>query len=297
MNSMEFTDFDIISYLQSRNIPFSYSGKNVSSDWIGINCIFCIDGSNHLGINLHSKAFSCFKCAEKGNAIKLVQEIEGVNFSKACNIIKEFRNGTFIPKEKTYQSKVKFPLGTTKNFTESHLAFLRSRRYDPDTVIKKYNIHATGPIGEFKHRIIIPIYHKERIVTFVGRDVTGRADKPYINSSDQYSIKDVKQCLYNFDSIIQNKVVIVEGIFDAWRIGDGAVATFGTKYTREQLRLLKGIKQAFILYDNDAILVAYKLAYDLSTIVPKIEVLELSEGDPDDLSEQDVRCLRKDIGL
>jgi DNA primase len=284
---MEFNDFDIISYLQSRNIPFSYSGKNVSSDWIGINCIFCIDKSNHLGINLHSKAFSCFRCAEKGNAVKLVQEIDGVSFPKACEIIKEFGNGVYVSKEKTYQSKVKFPIGTTKKFTESHLSFLRSRRYDPDTVIKKYDLYATGPIGDFKNRI----------VSFVGRDITGRADKPYINSSDQFSIKDVKSCLYNFDSVIQNKVVIVEGVFDAWRIGDGAVATFGTKYTREQLLLLKGIKQAFILYDNDAISVAHKLAYDLSSIVPKIEVLELSEGDPDDLSEQDIRCLRKDIGL
>jgi DNA primase len=91
--------------------------------------------------------------------------------------------------------------------------------------------------------------------------------------------------------------VIVEGIFDAWRIGSGAVATFGTRYTHEQLLLLRGMKRAFILYDADAIPIAHKLAHDLSSIVTQIEVLELSEGDPDNLKEDDVRALRKDLNL
>jgi hypothetical protein len=60
---------------------------------------------------------------------------------------------------------------------------------------------------------------------------------------------------------------------------------------------LKGLKRVFILYDADAIPTAHKLAYDLTTIVPQIEVLELSEGDPDNLTEKDVRALRKDLNL
>jgi DNA primase len=294
---MKIEDFDIISYLQSRNVPFSYGGNNVSSGWIGINCLFCLDPSNHLGINLQSKAFSCFRCAEKGNAIKLIQEIDGVSEAEAWKIMHEYTNGFFIAKEKHYQSKVKFPPGTSKNFGEQHLSFLENRKYEAQTVIKQYDLYATGPVGDYKHRLLIPVFFKKRIVSFVGRDVTNQSKIKYKNSSEQYSIKDVKQCLYNMDSVIQDKAVIVEGVFDTWRIGDGAIATFGTKYTREQLRLLKGLKRVFILYDADAIPTAHKLAYDLTTIVPQIEVLELSEGDPDNLTEKDVRALRKDLNL
>lgn len=290
-------NFDVISYLQSRNIPFSYSGNNVSSGWVGINCIFCIDGSNHLGINLSSGSFSCFKCAEKGNAIELIQEIDGVDAKTAFSIMNEYTEGFFSPREKTYQSKVKFPPGTSKNFSEKHLSFIENRRYEAQAVIKQYDLFATGPLGDYKYRLIIPVFLKNRIVSFVGRDVTDKSALKYKNSSEQYSIKDVKQCLYNMDSVIQDRAVIVEGIFDAWRIGDGAIATFGTQYTREQLRLLKGLKRVFVLYDNDAISIAHKLAYDLTSIVPQIEVLELSEGDPDNLTEEDVRSLRRDLNL
>lgn len=294
---MKTEDFDILKYLDSRSIPYSYSGNNVSSGWIGINCQFCLDHSNHLGINLRSKAFSCFKCAEKGNAVKLVCAIDGCSVPTALSTMKEFGDGTFVPREKHYQSKVKFPMGTTKMFSGAAISFLESRRYDAEAVITKYDLYLTGPLSDYKHRIIIPVFVNNRIVSFTGRDITGQSGSKYRNSSEQYSIRDVKQCLYNMDHVYRNRAVVVEGIFDAWRIGDGAVATFGTKYTREQLRLLKGLKQVFVLYDSDAYSIAEKLAYDLTAFVPQVEILKLSEGDPDNLTDDDVRALRKDLNL
>lgn len=294
---MKSENFDICKFLDDRNIRYFHSGNNTSTGWISTNCIFCIDQSNHLGINLSSKAFSCFKCAEKGNAVKLVCTIDGCDVKTAFQIISEYGDGTFVPREKHYQSKVKFPMGTVKILSDPALAFLESRRYDTQIVIDKYDLYSTGPSGDYKHRIIIPVFVKNRIVSFTGRDITGQSSIKYKNSSEQYSIRDVKQCLYNMDNVYRDKAVIVEGIFDAWRIGDGAVATFGTKYTREQLRLLKGLKQVFVMYDEDASEISEKLAYDLAAFVPQIEVLKLSEGDPDDLEESDVRALRRDLNL
>ena len=290
-------DFDILKYLDSRNVSYINSGDNVSAGWTSMNCLFCVDHANHLGINLKSKVFSCFKCAEKGNAFKLIQEIDGVDFHKALQIVKEFNGGTFVPKEKHFQTKLKFPENVLHDLTDRHREFLIARRYDPDYVIKKYDLMATGPIGDFKHRIIIPVTMNQRTLSFVGRDITGESNLPYKNSSDKLCIKDPKRCLYNIDTVMQNKAVIVEGIFDAWRIGDAAVATFGTKYTHEQLRLLKNLKRVFVLYDSDATSLAYKLAHDLSAIVKEVNVIELDEGDPDNLKEDDVISLRKELGL
>lgn len=298
---MDTDDFDVIRYLQDRSVGITYAGKNVSKGWIGINCIFCIDPSNHLGINLHAKTFSCFKCGEKGNAVKLIETMDGVSKSEAFAILRQYKVSGFsssvLPLSKNYQSKVKLPISASKSFSERHLQYLENRRFDPQRVIQTYDLYATGPTGNYKHRIIIPVTLNHRMVAFVGRDITGKSEMAYKNSSEENSIRDVKQCLYNMDSVLLEKAVVVEGIFDAWRIGDGAVATFGTKYTKEQVRLLKGLKQVFIMFDADAIPLAHKFAYDLSGLVKEVEVLELSEGDPDNLSDEDVRALRKDLRL
>jgi hypothetical protein len=79
---MNIENLNLIEYLDDKNISYSTSGKNVSSGWIGISCPFCGDSSNHLGINLESKVFSCWKCGEKGNFIKLAMELEGLSFKE-----------------------------------------------------------------------------------------------------------------------------------------------------------------------------------------------------------------------
>ena len=294
---MKSEDFDILAYLQSRNIPYQTSGDNVSSGWVGINCVFCIDHSDHLGVNLHSKAFNCLKCGEKGSAAKLIQTIDGVNLAIALKTMKQFGGGGFVERERHFQSKVQLPIGSSKKFSDIHMAFLEKRGFTAE-VIEKYDLYATGPISaRFKHRIIIPVYMNKRMLCFVGRDVTGQSELPYRNSHESVSIKDAKQCLYNMDNVPRKAVVIVEGIFDAWRIGNGAVATFGTQYTHEQLLLLRGMNRAFILYDADAIPKAHKLAHDLSSIVECVEVLELSTGDPAEMSDDDVRLLRRELNL
>lgn len=293
----KFETFDVLSYLQSRNIGYKTSGKNVSSGWVGINCLYCIDNSNHLGINLHSKTFNCFRCGETGNAIKLIQTIEGSSVKNAFEIVEKFNGGVFTPKKTHYQSKLTFPIGATKTFYSNQLKYLEKRNFNPEIAIKTYDLYSVGPIGDFKHRIIIPIYMNKRIVAYVGRDTTEQAEIPYKNSPEEFSIKPVKSCLYNIDSVYRNTAIIVEGIFDSWRIGDGAIATFGTQYTHEQIRLLKGLARVFVMYDSDALNQAKRLAHDVSAIVPYVEVVALSEGDPDNLSAGDVQALRKDLGL
>lgn len=300
MKKIRWEDFDIQSYLTSKNIPYSTSGDNVSSGWIGISCLFCLDHSNHLGINLNTKVFSCFKCGETGNAVKLLQAIEQeTNLGKIFRIAESFSKEGFTDTEEIsaeYQEKAHLPIEATKKFSDMHLNFLKSRRYTEE-VIDKYDLYATGPIGFYKHRIIIPVYMRRTLMGFVGRDVSGISLIPYKNSSSTHSVKNIKHCLYNIDNVPRKTVVIVEGILDAWRIGDGAVATFGTKYTHDQLLFLKGMDKVFVLFDADAVSLAYKLAHDIATIITSVEVLELSDGDPDNLSEKEVKELRKVLKL
>ena len=300
---MRIEDFDIISYLDKKGIPYLRSGDNVSKGWIGISCLYCTDHANHLGINLARGTFSCLRCHETGNVFTLVKELEGFTENREVfKLMEEFCQGyVYKSAEKTevvhnWQKEIKYPVDCSKKFWPRHLEFLQERRYDPEKTIEKYNLQACGPIGDFSHRIIIPIYFNNRIISFVGRDITGLQEIRYKNAPDRYGTKPTKDSLYGLDKV-HNKAIVVEGVLDAWRLGDGAVATFGTKYTDKQVRLLKGLKEVFVCFDQDAVHLAKKLAFDLSTLVRKVEVLELPLGDPDNLSDDDAKNLKKLINF
>ena len=59
----------------------------------------------------------------------------------------------------------------------------------------------------------------------------------------------------------------------------------------------KKLKRCFILFDNDAIDKAHVLASTLTSVVPEVEVLELDSGDPNDMDEDSIWNLRRDLNI
>lgn len=295
---MSIEAFDIQAYLDDKKISYATEGKNVSSGWINVQCPFCSDQTNHLGIS-PSRKISCWICGIRGSVTKYIREIEQCSESYANTIIAKYQDRSLAyldKKERTRNSKIILPKSAIVELPKLHQNYLIKRGFDPDYLSKKYDLLACSELGDYKWRIIVPIYYQNEMVTFTARDITGKAAQKYKNLPVEKSVMSTKEVLYNLD--FANKVaVIVEGVFDAWRIGDGAVATIGTKYTKKQISHLIGFKKAFIMFDSDAKDWGLKLAEDMAAVVPSVEQIELSEGDPADLSEEDVKYLRKDIGL
>ena len=293
--------FDILQYLEDKDIPYSTSGKNVSSGWVNISCVFCGETSNHLGISLESQGFNCWVCGEKGNIFTLVMYIEGVSYSETKSIISNYEKEEEISKAKDslVSSKIICIKGLETAFPKEHKNYLIQRGFNPEYIISKYHLKACLHLGgEFAYRIVIPIIMNDQIVSYTARDITGKQKSKYYNLPNRESVTPIKDCLYNIDSI-KDKVLIMEGVTDVWRIGDGSVALFGVEYTHQQLRLLfdKNPKEAYVMFDTDAIKKTDKLANILSTFVDKVEVIELDEGDPGDLSEENIIDLRTKISL
>ncbi len=293
--------FDIIEYLDDRGIDYSTSGhKNVSAGWIGLSCPFCGDKSTHLGVNLESKKFSCFRCGKKGGAVALVQQLDDCSYSKAARTVSTFVTRDFshiIRKERTHASVTMLPRNTSNSFLPIHDKFLAKRRYERAFLERKYDIMAVGPTcDDWKFRIVIPVYLNHELVTYVARDTTGKLEVPYKNCPIELCVTQAKHTLYGIDDI-KDEIILVEGILDAWRIGTKAVATFGTQVTDEQISLLgsKNIKKAFVLFDADATDKADKLAYSISSVVSQVEVVQLHTGDPDNMTEDEVWELKRDL--
>jgi DNA primase len=303
-----------IPYFESKRIEYHLPGEdNVSRGWVNIQCPFptCGDHKWHCGVNLESGMFNCYICGNSGHFTKLITLLEKCSFSKSQTLYKHLldsKSSWTNPAQAQRSVKIytegHYPLESTETFHQLHLNYLKNRGFDfPERIIEKYKLRACFNIGKFKFRIIIPYFLNGQLVTFTARDIMG-GGITYKDCPPEESAIPVKETLYNIDNV-KDRILIVEGPGDVWKIGDGAVATSTTNYSKGQVEMLKrlknkGVKKIFIMFDaeKNAIKKAEKLAWDLESIYGYVEVIKLSSpGDPGEMNEGEVRYLRKELGL
>ena len=297
-NKLAIDTIDIRDLLEELHIDYSESGKNVSHDWIGVQCPFCDDHSDHLGINLDSKVCSCFKCGKTTNVISyLATKLN--NFNKAISLIE-----SAIPRElkqrikeeyKSNVDEVRLPSDARKGLSPEHKAYLKSRRFNPDLLTARFNLHSTGPNGFWKNRIIIPIVKHYQLVTFTSCSIEKETESRYIHLSNEKSIIHVKQLLFGSEYTNGYNIVVVEGLFDAWRFGSMGIPLWGVKFTDKQVQLLSKYQSIKIVGDGDKD--GWNLNRKLSSaLAPYSDVryFDLQEGlDPDKLSKEEIQHIKR----
>lgn len=298
--------FDPVAWLDSVGISYSYSGKNISGGWLGINCPFCGDDPHrHLGINLNSNSISCWRdCKTKGTVLKLILKVENKGFHHALHTLRKFKRYShpgaalnhFNRSEiQRTRNEVEKQFNTTiDGMNACHQDFLIARNFDPEYVTRKYQLEFVGPIGNWSYRIAIPVIYGKTTVNYIGRDTTGKKEPKYKFLPNDSAMVPRNELLYNLNTV-KDTVIFQEGPLDVWRCGDGFVCTFGVKFTTAQILRMRYINRAFVCFDSDAHQQAEKLANALTTFIPDVQLILLDEGDPADLSEDDVKALRKAV--
>ena len=287
----------IRDYLDDRGVRYWTAGKNISDGWIGVQCRWCNDQSNHLGIHLQTNAVSCFRCG-KHSLVKLVMSIDRVGFEQAKAIIAKYGGGrlfSFQRQEIPEDRPDKVVLPGKQELLSTHKQYLESRNFDADKMFKKYQFNCVGPIGDYKLRICVPFFLNKQIITFQSRDITGMSNIPYLPQPSDEAIIPVKQALYNIHTC-KDTTLVVEGFLDVWRIGDGCVSTSGIQFTSTQAKLLTTFKRVFILFDTEQ--KAQEQANDLANKISAhtfVEILQLDKGDPAELSDTDAKSLRREV--
>lgn len=295
--------FDGISFLEEYGIPFSSHGKNISSsgDWVGLDCPFCSDDSTHLGYNITNGVFVCWKCGFHPQ-IEVVKTFANVDWRKAKRIVEKFgglerQRFTRINKEKDIN--VTFPVGTLPELGKRHISYLKKRNFDPDKIKATWDIRGTGPIGPYKNRIIAPIYQNNKLVSYVGRDITEKQSERYKACNQENERIPHKNCLYGLDLAISKTVIVVEGISDVWRMGIGSICTFGTKVTKVQILLIKQrFDKVFFLFDpeEEAQKLAEKAVLDLCLLGSNAENIFIGGNkDPGELSDKEASYIIRDL--
>jgi len=301
MSKLDLRFFDILSYLEDLGIPVHEEGKNISEGWIGIQCPFCDDISNHLGINLDTKVGRCWKCKTPVSAISLIMMLENISYGGACERLKEYPDPYYNQEIRERNLKTSghiLPREATKDFSSIALNYLINRNFTPTILIPKYDLYCTNNLGKYKFRIVIPIIINYEIVGFTSRDYTDRAELRYRKCSIEESRIHHKEWLYNIDTI-KDKVLIVEGPTDVWRMGDGCISPLTSEFSNRQIEILstKKIKEAYFLFDSEpnAQAQAKRMANNLSAFIPHVEVLELASGDPGGLDEIEAQKIMSEI--
>jgi len=206
----------------------------------------------------NNTVFRCFNCDESGKFKKLYflitgEKYEEYKYENFDEIKEKFKKKKIVekkivkkkPPKITYNGILNDCIGLNtevsspylKKYKEILLNFYKDRCIPED-----YNIYISY-IGDYKDRIIIPIYEGKDIVYFQARRIFKDMDPKYKNPPTEKNYT-----IMNFDS---NKyIVLTEGILDAYSVGDQGTSCLGKSIDKEYIERL-------ISFTNVGIIIAF----------------------------------------
>ena len=296
--------FDIIRFCDDYHITFfTHGNKNVPMGCVGIKCPFCDDHSNHMYFRLNfAWAVNCWRCG-RHSLSETVQALLGVPGVEARGIITRYASDS--PRasqpqdQRIFAKSVVFPAGMSE-MEQGHRLYLIKRNFDPNEIKNTWKVQGTNHIDpDYKWRIIAPITFRGQVVSYQARDIGDFQEPKYRACPPEYEVVSHKDVLYGFDEARGDSVVVVEGITDVWRLGPGAVATFGTKWTKPQaLLMIQKWDKIFLLFDPDdpGRLAGLSLYHFLRGFKENVELLELNGySDPGSMPDSEAKYLMKGL--
>lgn len=292
--------------------------KHYREGWVQVRCPFCTGNEGyHLGFNIEHSYFNCWRCGHK-SIEKALSRLLGISYQNTKQILRNYKkrgvSTRFTQKAIKIKKKAfKMP----KNFNifkhKYSLNYLMKRGFTKKQIkilVKDFDISTTGNFCFFKHdkklinlkyRILAPIYWQGDIVSWQTRDSTEKKEVKYITCPKKVEKAHHKHILYakkDFRLKDTEKAILVEGIFDVWKIhlaGYTALGGFGVELKTEQILLLKQIPELLIWLDPDK--PGKKKGKEIFTRLTfagcNVKQIAGAEEDPGDLTIKQIRRILK----
>ena len=292
--------FDALAFCRDYRIKYWQDGNNVKNGWVNITCPLCNDTSNHGGFNPGAGYYHCWRCG--GHSLEyIVSKVLFLNKQKSEALLINYSGGVSFQKLKAKPSGVVSSVSIPgEPLDRLHRRYLRRRGFDPILLQSKYGLTGTGIAGDWKYRIMIPIFYQGRLISYQGRDITDKQKLRYKTLSPEKSVINPKHILFNLDNCRTNTVCVVEGVFDVFRMGDGFAATLGTSMTEYQIKLLSDYGRVIFLFDPEPAAQerARRAAGKLAALGVFAELIDLEiEKDPGELTEEEAVEVRNYLGV
>lgn len=244
-------------------------GKKVMRGWVGINCPRC-GGGNTLGINTSSLRVSCWKCGLRGALVWVLVEYMRLPYHDLISALKGKGAEKYVPMTSSVMSEIDQILKTKPKLdvapqpievpqplglmpvdffsgNEHLMSFLDRRGYTIEDCISAGALF--GVMGHMAYRLCIPVTRAGVVVAWQGRTVIPNTLPKYL------TVGPVNVGLYGQDKVKPGQTcVLCEGFLDAWRLGVGALCSFGKHLTKRQLLELIALRPRplVLAWDADA---------------------------------------------
>ena len=295
--------FDAHKSCTTHRIESTDQGKHSRPGWLQIQCPFCSGHSGwHGGFNIAGGYYNCWRCGPHWMP-RVVSRLLNIPINVAFETVRQFSTLETFKSQKEPAAfhrphTITLPLGTTY-VTDIHKQYLRNIRHfdNYQKIIRNWALRSTGNVGLYKHRILAPIYFEHQLVSYQCRAVHLDQSPPYMACAEKDEVLHHKHLVYGFDAAVpKGQCVVVEGITDVWRLGAGAVATFGKKYTKQQILMIaNNFEKVYVMLDADVD--TDELEWDLSDCACDFETIDLSHGDPGALADYQAAGLMNELGF
>ena len=271
--------------LREKKIQYTLSGRDA--------LIHCLnpehdDNSPSMRVDKVTGIFHCFSCGYKGNLFTYFGapasplEVRMHRIKEKVNKVKSETVGIQLPKD-----RVPWKGGGIRNISEETLAIWGA---------------FTWNVPQFENRIIFPIRDiRGKTVALIGRSLDDfNMNKYYIYPNGA----EMPFCPAKIKPI-QNRVILVEGIFDALNLWDkglkNTVCTFGTQqvnWVKLSLLKLQGVQGIDIIFDGDE--AGVKAAEQAKGLAEQLElsarVVKLRDNiDPGNLTIPEINRLKEKL--
>jgi hypothetical protein len=269
---------DVPAVVQALALPVG----SVTNDRVWCKCVNPghEDRNPSMQIKIDGGDWICWGCRMNGDIASLVMQVMNVGFGEAVDWLKEVSGieeltiedvlndidanmqlvgkhdssglvsiGRLGPARDSYKP-ITLPLGTQLWSTEV-LEFMASKGILSDYIRPYFHV-GYCPLGQYKSRVIIPIWFNQQLVDFQARDYTGESQRKDLFV---YGIP-IGQFLFNHDNIDWSQpVAVVESPLDVFRVFPyytNVVAVFGSNLGMNQAQLLSKATSLLVYPDFDS---------------------------------------------
>jgi hypothetical protein len=278
--------------LKELRIEFREEGHHhCRPGWIQICCPWCDRNGRkfHLGCHLALKYWNCWRCG--GHSMVSVLMKLGLDFSRAQEQARTLDTSRAQKRERQRVS-LKVPAGIDV-MQDAHRQYLLSREFDPAEIERIWHVKGIGIHPRLGWRLFIPIEEESEVVSWTTRAISNDVNQRYISASAEEEAINHKEVLYGSD-YCHSTIIVCEGPTDVWKIGPGAVATFGLAFSEIQISKMLKFPYRIICFDNEhnAQTRAHELAACLSAFPGQTMNIQLDAADPGSASAEEIAELR-----
>jgi len=269
---------DVNDFVLSNFSKVELKTKNGNPHWHA-RCALCGDSKKskskkrfHLDWKKEIPGFNCFNCGRNGNFFELVSLIEQISVKEAIkkystpdytvnNLEDKYKKVTEThKKEENKEENTLYDFGWVLkdciSLKDKPSGYLQTKCQEIlRDFVKRRNLEDVDiPLyiafrGDYKSRIIIPIFYNDKLIYFQGR-------RPFDNGSLKYLNPEVEKnkIILHKNDFDRNKYIIVtEGLIDAYCVGKQATTCLGKEISEDFLDALFQYTDAGIIValDND----------------------------------------------